>query len=203
MPKDHNNDVEERDAEAIIKAAKFDAKSLRGEVADFFISQMKAARFMKPWDELTEDEQREMCRQAMDQATQLIGGVAGAMMAKAMPHSAAKLGKFSGAVGESTIEVKAEIMMTEEIGKKLAGGVTDAVLVFGSLDVWMGGEMTTQPEANQKSLLPTDGDGNALAADADGVVIDDKADAANDAAPPASKAGKMRAKKEAEPAPAH
>lgn len=137
----------------VYKAAKIDPTKIRGELGDFIVSRMKAATHLKAWEQMSEEEQREQIEQALFWADTIIAGTAQAMMTRGLPSRPVKLGKFSGAVGESTIEVKATMILDKEVGDRISGGVTDAVMVFASLEAYQGGEMETRPAPDQTDLM--------------------------------------------------
>lgn len=140
-----------RNAEQIIGSAKFDAKNLIGETADFLLANMKAARNLEPWEKLTEEGQREMIDQAKHQAMTLVAGVIDALVAKGFPSIPAKVESFSGKTGEGTVALKTNVTAHDfaKMNGRLEG---HAILVFASVEDY-GHEMEAKPEPNQQELI--------------------------------------------------
>lgn len=161
-----------RDADEIIKAAKLDASRLIGDTGDFFLSNMKAARHLKPWDELDEERQKEMCEQARHQAIALVSGIVEAIAAAGLPAIPAKLSGGSFKIGDGTVDLKCSVAFDQENAKRLAGGTVDVMLVFASPSQY-DSPMNSKPEPNQPELRADDEDEEAEHDEETGEVLED------------------------------
>lgn len=151
MAKQKQTDDEDREAGAIVRAARMDASRLIGDTGDFFLSVMKAARELKPWAQMTEVEQRELIEQAKHQATSLVAGIVEAISTRGLPHMPVKINDFSGKMGEGVAQIKCVMAFDEDAAKRLAQGTSSAIIVFASVDAYES-DMLATPEPDQRAL---------------------------------------------------
>lgn len=168
MSKKKTEAPEERDADEIIRAARLDEKRLIGDLGDFIISRMKAAGHMKPWDQLTEDEQRAECDAAMEWSRKVVAGVVEGVGKRGLPFAVVGIAdKISLNTSSGSAELKCTMPIDKTNFERLQG-LSQCVLVFASEELYESA-MQTQPEPNQPALV----DGERSAADrAEGEVFD-------------------------------
>lgn len=156
-PRANDNAEDEADAfdgETVFRAAKFKHENLVGDVGDFFLSQMKAARHLPAWETLSEEKQREMIEQARHQALTLVAGVVKGVADRGLPSIPAKVESGSFKMGEGLVTLKVIVAFTPDIAAKLTGGTLDAVVVFASPSAF-DGVMESTPDPDQPDMIET------------------------------------------------
>lgn len=145
-------------ADAIVKAHRFDKSNLIGNLGDTILATMKAARGLKPWEKMTETEQRDLIAGAKDQAKAMVAGVLNAIAARGLQKMHAELADGATIKGGMVI-LKCGVVASAENFDLLLSGRTKVMVVFADA-AQFDGAMAATPEADQRKLALAGGKGD-------------------------------------------